>query len=1179
MMGAVPATKRLAWRSGLWCGILHEKFKDESALSPQHENPKNDDSLSPLPRADSSLDALANSDRTPAEEPQASLHTIFPVGSILESRFRIVRVLGHGGMGEVYEAEDFVLGENIAIKAMLPHFATDAHFRERFRREVLLARKVAHPNVCRIFEVYSEPPSTSNAAAAPLHPPFITMELLHGQTLAQFLQGKSGSEENVCPETGKRRLTLEEALPLISQMLDALRAAHVAEVIHRDFKSSNVFLARRERSPETRVVVTDFGLARLAETDGAGTHSLTGRDMVGTALYMAPEQVEGGRITSATDIYAMGVVMYEMATGMWPFVGSTPNETAHLRLKKTPKAPKELVPSLSPTWNVVTLRCLERDPVDRFQSVTEVLEALAGETAVLRRRTRAQRQQLRKILQLAVAGTFALAGALALYHWWPRQITTGAQTSIAVVRFQNLSGRSEKNWIGNSLEEMLSGELAASGGLRVIPTGDVVRMRQDLVVPAAGEIDQTKLAQIQGNLSVDDLILGDYELSGQPGDEQIRLTLRILNPSLAAEPKVITKNGSESDLFELSELTGQGVRNLLKIGNISAADRARLRAEFPQSTAAERAYVDGLERLNQFDPLSARDFLKDAVQGDPGAPLPHLALSKAWDILGYDAEALKEAKDAQEASGKLSKPQQREIECRVLELQRTDWENAIAACRGVWEVRRRLADGLRLAEVQFAAEKWNDSIGTLAQLRKELRPAEGDDPRVDNAEAMAREALTQYPEMEIAAQSALAKARKKGAKMFEAQALLWSCVARQNLDKLDPAKQDCTTANDIYATEGDRIGQARSVTSLAHALAKLNDMPAAYEKYEEALRLATDVGSARDQCDALLNLGSAFRDEGKLNNAEERFKQTREVGKRSENGGCQARATEGLGLIAQDRRDFTDAIKDLEHAGAMYSNLSMASDFARLQSNFGDLFWKLGEPTKARAKLEDAVKQYRNVQSRDGLGMTLAELGDILLAQDEVDKALAAYSEALKIKEELHQAKEAPIMQIYVAQAQIEKGQLAEAESTARRLAAWYSEKENKDPDNEVFARDVLLRSLISQRNRNQDVGKEAKGLESALKNAEDKETILTARITMARADASQGSFQSALDSLQRALMDAKRQSFVLQEFDANLGLLETAKLQGRLSKADLTATTKLARTASDKGYLLIAKKASALLN
>ena len=320
---------------------------------------------------------------------------IFPVGKILESRFRILRILGRGGMGEVYEAEDLVLRENVALKTLLPQIAIDEHFRARFRREVLLARKVTHPNVCRIFDVFGDTAfESATEGVVSMSVPFMSMELLQGQTLGQFLHLPRDSSSQSSSQPKRRRLSPEEALPLVEQMTAALDAAHQVGVIHRDFKSSNVFLAERSGSTERRVVVTDFGLARLSETEGQDG-VFTGRyEFVGTPVYMSPEQVEGGEVTPATDVYALGIVLYEMMTGVWPFVGKTPRETANLRLKTTAAPPKSLVESLDARWNAVILRCLERDPADRFQSATEVLRsAQPARPSVLRRRTAAQRER------------------------------------------------------------------------------------------------------------------------------------------------------------------------------------------------------------------------------------------------------------------------------------------------------------------------------------------------------------------------------------------------------------------------------------------------------------------------------------------------------------------------------------------------------------------------------------------------------------------------------------------------------------------------------------------------------------------------------------------------------------------------------------------------------------------
>ncbi|NTV80297.1 MAG: serine/threonine protein kinase, partial [Candidatus Aminicenantes bacterium] len=230
------------------------------------------------------------------------------------------RFIARGGMGEVYEAEDLELRESVALKTVRAEIAADSRALERFKTEVHLARKVTHPSACRIFDVFHH----RDESAGPGGPDvtFLSMELLRGETLASRL-ARAG------------RLAPGEALPLVEQMAGALEAAHRAGVIHRDFKSANVMLTPRGTgSAEIRAVVTDFGLARRNPVVDASVASetLTGA-VAGTPAYMAPEQIEGGPITAATDIYALGVVMYEMLTGKQPFEGDTPVAGMVKRLK------------------------------------------------------------------------------------------------------------------------------------------------------------------------------------------------------------------------------------------------------------------------------------------------------------------------------------------------------------------------------------------------------------------------------------------------------------------------------------------------------------------------------------------------------------------------------------------------------------------------------------------------------------------------------------------------------------------------------------------------------------------------------------------------------------------------------------------------------------------------------
>jgi serine/threonine protein kinase len=254
---------------------------------------------------------------TVAARPNASPRERIAEGPIVAGRWRITRFIAVGGMGEVYEAEDVALGERVALKTVRRDAAYDSVAVERFKREVLLARKVSHPNVCRIFEFGVEREIV-----------FLTMELLAGETLATRLR-----------ERGP--MPLVEARAIAVQLCAALEAAHAAGVVHRDLKANNVMLVGE------RAVVTDFGLARAFSGEASDDTSLTGRGMlVGTPAYMAPEQIDGGPIGPATDIYALGVLLFELVSGRRPFEGGSGMEVAMRRLREDPPSLRALAPNV-----------------------------------------------------------------------------------------------------------------------------------------------------------------------------------------------------------------------------------------------------------------------------------------------------------------------------------------------------------------------------------------------------------------------------------------------------------------------------------------------------------------------------------------------------------------------------------------------------------------------------------------------------------------------------------------------------------------------------------------------------------------------------------------------------------------------------------------------------------------
>ena len=297
--------------------------------------------------------------RDAGERNGSSARSAFAPGDTVASRYRIVRLIGSGGTGEVYEALDTALGVSVALKALKPSVAGSAIQLERFRREIQSARKVTHPNVCRIFDM-----GTQNRPGRDRF--FLTMELLAGPSLAERIEGGD-------------RYTPEEALPIAAQIADGLDAAHKAGVIHLDLKPGNIMLL----PPPTgrfaqRAVITDFGIAlseeqsemRLTESD----------ELVGTPEYMAPEQAEPGPATPATDVYALGLILYEMLSLRRPFESAgNALATVLVRRRSPPRPLQEVAPDVPTSWAAAIHRCLERDPAQRFGSAGAVVAALRKE--------------------------------------------------------------------------------------------------------------------------------------------------------------------------------------------------------------------------------------------------------------------------------------------------------------------------------------------------------------------------------------------------------------------------------------------------------------------------------------------------------------------------------------------------------------------------------------------------------------------------------------------------------------------------------------------------------------------------------------------------------------------------------------------------------------------------------
>jgi tetratricopeptide (TPR) repeat protein/TolB-like protein len=1068
-------------------------------------------------------------------------------GEVLAERFRIIRFIASGGMGEVYEAEDQELREHVALKTVRPEILVQPNAMARFKREVHLARQVTHPNVCRIFDLFRH----RAGDLAHGETVFISMELLHGKTLGERL--KEGG-----------RMSTEEAEPLVRQMASALAAAHQAGIIHRDFKPGNGVLVVAPGG--LRAVVTDFGLALRSVTCDETASLPTGQGLLGTPAYMSPEQIEGRQATTASDIYALGLVIYEMVSGGKPFQGGTPMSEAVKRTFEAPIPPRNFEPRLSAAWESVILRCLEREPARRFQDAESVSAALANEETACSSGGSSRRgisdriagvraQAVRKSTMAAFAIVLVAIAVVVPYLLTHRArkyavAPVKGRKSIAVLGFKNLSGRPDEAWLSTALSEMLTTELGAGEDLRTIPGENVARMKLDLSLPDSESLAGDTLQKVYHNLGSDLVVLGSYLNVGG----QVRVDLRLQDAAEGETVSLLTETTSDQQILDLVNRAGAELRQKCGVAAVTSGQAAEVRASVPANIEATALYAEGLAKLRIFDAPAARNLLEKALVADPDYALAHLALSSAWGDIGNDEKSREEAGRAFELSKKLSREDRLWIEGHYRSVN-NEGQRATEIYQSLFHLHPdNLEYGLSLAEMQPSKA----ALATIALLRG-LPAPERDDPRIDLQEGWS--AVPDFKKALAATSVATTKARALGARFLIAESLNQE-GSLHLLSETDPSAA-WEESKQIYSALGDRGGVATTSNNLALLLAHQGKYALALAQWEESLKVFRDLGNESGMIGPLFSISTAEETQNDLQGARAALQEALEIAHHLKANSQEASVLMSLARIAGRQGDLAGANDFVRRSIAIARgkpwggmDLMQASSWLLQHGDLPGAEARLREAVQKTGKGEDVL-----VDQEMRLKLNRA---DLLLAQGNVAEAMRACDSVASASEHLPQIENAQVG-IMKAKILLEENRWSEAQHVAEA-----SEHGNNGPIGLVIQSSAFL-----HQGRVVEAATAIAAAEELSKKSRGSPPDLEVAVARARVAAAQGDVEKARKQLADLIAEATLTGQVYAQLEARLALGEI-----NLKSNDNSETQRYLRIVEEeahaKGYSLIARKAAA---
>jgi tetratricopeptide (TPR) repeat protein/predicted Ser/Thr protein kinase len=887
-------------------------------------------------------------------------------GSVLGQRYEILQVLGQGGMGAVYKARDREVDRTVALKVIRPDLAGNSSIIDRFKQELVLSHQVTHKNVVRIYDI-GEADGVK----------FITMEYIEGKDLRTLILEKKAFPQG-------------EAVETMVQICRALEATHAVGVIHRDLKPQNIM-----RDDQGRVVLMDFGLARTIDsTDGM---TQTGA-VVGTMEYMSPEQGLGKALDERSDLYAAGLIFYELLTGKMPYKADSALASLLKRTQERAVPVSQHDASIPRSLSNVVAKCLEPNVEHRYQKITDVLaelEAWQGKSAAATLGFEASVGPWGRTIPWPAIGIGAavlvlvVAGYLLRDKFRSEKVPIGPQVSLAILPLRNASGDASLDWMGKSLAEMLRTDVGQAENLHTVAPERLHQILTDLRISADTELDASSIKQIAEITNADQVVWGEYVKLG----DQIRIDAQLENLKTGRTVPIKAEAPTQKDLIKAVDQLAKSVQENLTLSP-KAMEEMKAASFTPtsQSVEALRAYSEGLELSRQNNDLEAVKRFESATTADPNFALAYARLGQAYSRLGYGPKAEQLSSKAVDLDGNLPAAEKYMIEAASARIQ-NNFDKALAAYTELGKL------------MPQDPQVWSEMAG-LYESKGSYDKAFEYYTKVLTSDPKNLDALLAIGGVQIERGNtegsfdylnrALSLAVELGNQQGKANVLQTIGAAYRLTNKPDDALQNLQQAIDIEKQIGDKGGMAFSIRQMADAY-KLKGKPDESAKnYELALKLETELGNQIDLGGVLLNYGDLLGSQSKYDQALDITKRALQIEVQLGDEATQGICLNNIGNIYIQQGHYDDALTYFQRSLDLQQKLKAPSDIARSLNNIGESYLKLGKLDQALDNYLHALDTSRGAGDKFMVAETSDSMAELFELQGRNGAAVSAQQEALK---------------------------------------------------------------------------------------------------------------------------------------------------------------------------------------